>query len=364
MARGVVIVVLLAVVAVRISRLYQPYTFLIGDCPYYAATATSILADHDLDLRNQLDGGLEAHTGQISQGARGEWYPKHPILMPLVSVPLLPLFGTNAFLIANVIVLLGLGVVLYELASASPSPAAAGGAIGTILGSFLIRYDYNYSPNLFACLLLSLSVLALVRGRAGVAGLFGGLACFAYTPNFIALPVLLGYAAWKERLRGALVFAAAAALPLLAQGSLNFRMFGSPFVSPYMRILSLHEGETAVHSATEYFTNPLWDGIRGQLMDRTRGLLWTAPVLLLAVPGYALWLRRQRDQALLCLAVGGLIFLVFSRYRLWAMSNVGNRFLMPLVALSAPAVACTLEWMLERFRVSAPTRRPSSRAPG
>jgi hypothetical protein len=72
--------------------------------------------------------------------------------------------------------------------------------------------------------------------------------------------------------------------------------------------------------------------------------------LLLAVPGYALWLRRDRDPALLCLALGALVFLVFIRYRLWAMSNVGNRFLMPLVALSSPAVACTLEWVLERRR--------------
>src|SRR5690348_11477607 len=112
---GLVAGVLLVVAAIDVHRLYQPYTFLIGDCPYYAATAVSLLTDHDLDLRNQLDGGLEAHAMQIAQGMHGEWYPKHPILMPVVTAPLWELFGMNGFLVANVAFLVTLGVVLYEL---------------------------------------------------------------------------------------------------------------------------------------------------------------------------------------------------------------------------------------------------------
>ena len=350
-AWSLIVVVLLAVVGPRLYFLYKPYTFLIGDCPYYAATAISILRDHDLDLRNQLDGGPEAHAWYVSQGPRGEWYSKHPILMPLLTVPLLPLFGTNAFLIENVLVLLALAVVLYELArTAVPSTAAVGGALATVLGSFLIRYDYNYSANLFASLLLSLAVLALLRDRSGAAGLLSGLACFAYTPNFVALPLLLVYAGWRGKGRGASVFAAAAAPALLAQGLLNLHMFGSMLVSPYMRIMSLHDGQIVLHSHTGDFSNPMWEGIRGQLTDPVHGLVRTAPVLLMAVPGYGLWLRKQRNHALLCLSLGGLLFLVFSRYIWWATSNVGNRFLMPLVALSAPAVACAVEWLIERSR--------------
>ena len=365
--RFLVIGVLIAVIAVRLSRLYEPYTFLIGDCPYYAATAISVLSDHDFDLRNQLNADLAVHANQISLGARGEWYPKHPVLMPLVSVPLLATFGMNGFLIGNVIVLLGLAVVLYEASRlfTSPVPAAAG-VLATILGSFVIRYDYNYSPNLFGTLLLALSVFALFRARFGRAGVFGGLGCFAYTPNFIPLPVLVGYAAWKGRLRGMTLFIAGAAPAVLALGALNLRMFGSPFISPYMRIVTIQDGTVGLHSNAQDFTNPLWDGIRDQLVDPSRGLLFTAPVLLLAIPGYALWIRGRRDAAVLCLLVGGVLFLAFSRYGLWATSSVGNRFLIPLVALSAPAVACTLEWTLERFRLSAvrhaPRGNPSDRS--
>src|SRR5438105_2575357 len=84
-AWGLIAIVLLAAAGIDIARLYRPHTFLIGDCQYYAATAISLLMDRDLDLRNQLRGGLDVHDGQISPGPNGEWYPKHPIAMPIVT---------------------------------------------------------------------------------------------------------------------------------------------------------------------------------------------------------------------------------------------------------------------------------------
>jgi hypothetical protein len=342
---------LLAFALFDVHRLYRPYTFLIGDCPYYAATAVSIFTDHDLDLRNQLEGGLEVHATQVAEGLHGEWYPKHPILMPLVTGPLFTVFGTNGFLVANVGCFVLLGLVLYELSRDLSSPlAAVAGVLATMLGSFIVRYDYNYSPNLFACVLCAASVVALVRRRPAVAGVLAGLACFGYTPDLVALAALSTYAAARYGRRAVLSFALAAAPALVAQAALNFHMFGSPLVSPYMRILTLDDHGMALHSQVDDFTNPMLDGIRAQLFDRTRGLLWTAPVLLLAVPGYGLWGRRQPDRAFLCLAIGILFLLFFSRYRLWTMSSAGNRFLMPLVALSAPAVGATIAWLVERRR--------------
>ena len=349
-AWGIVAGVLLLVAGAEIAALYQPYTFLIGDCPYYAQTAISILVDHDLDLRNQLKGGLAPHQRQVALGARGEWYPKHPILMPLATIPLLPFFGMNAFLIFNVGVLVAFGIVLCELGALAARPAAAViGSLATILGSFLILYDYNYSPDLFACLLLAISILAMFKGRDGVAGLLAGLAVFARTSNVFLLPILLAYVAWKRRFKGAILFAALAALPILAQGALNAAMFGSPLVSPYTRILSIEDGQTVLRSHMADFDNPLWDGIRGQIFDHEKGLLFTAPILLATLPGFVLWLRRARDEALLCFIVGEFLFLLFSRYRWWPTSHEGNRFLIPLVALSAPAIACAAGWVIDRF---------------
>lgn len=343
--------VLFAVSGIRIASLYEPYTFLIGDCPYYSQAAISLLVDHDLDLRNQLKGGLPEHQKQISLGARGEWYPKHPILMPLLTIPLLPIFGMDSFLIFNVAVLLSLAIALYEIAALSIRPAAAvTGILATVFGSFLIVYDYNYSPDLFACLLLTLCVLAAARGRDFLAGLLGGLAALARTSNIFVLPLLAAYVAFKRRSRGVAAFAALAALPLLAQGALNQRMFGSPLTSPYTRIITLDEDRVVLKSHMADFDNPFLEGVSGQILDRSKGLLFTAPVLLVALPGFLLWLRRARDEALLCLVIGEFLFLLFSRYRWWPTSHVGNRFLIPLVALSAPAVACAVEWVITRAR--------------
>ena len=350
-----VVAALLAVILIRITFLYEPYTFLIGDCPYYTQTAVSLLTDGDLDLRNQLGGGLARHARQISLGARGEWYPKHPILMPVLSLPLLPFLGMNSFLVFNVLVLLGLGLALYRLCLLSVGPqAAALGSLATILGSFLILYDYNYSPDLFACLLLTLATIAVIRGRPALGGVMGGLAVFARTSNIFLLPLLAAYVAWKARgdgrrlVRSLVLFAATAAVPLGIQAALNTAMFGSPAVSPYMRILDLQDGRQVLRSHMSDFDNPLSEGIAGQLFDRHKGLLFTAPILLAAIPGFFVWFRRRPDQALLCIAIGEFIFLLFSRYRWWRTSHEGNRFLMPTVALAAPAVACLLDWILER----------------
>jgi len=220
---------ILAAAGVHVARIYEPYTFLIGDCPYYAQTALSILLDGDLDLRNQLRGGLEPHQKQVSLGARGEWYPKHPILMPLVTIPLIPLLGMKAFIVFNLLVLAALALALYELSTLAARPlAAAGASLGMIFGSFLILYDYNYSPDLFACLILTAAVHATLKERAPAAGFLAGLATFAKTSNLFLIPITLAYTAWKGKARGALLFVAAASLPLLAQAGLNLHMFGSP----------------------------------------------------------------------------------------------------------------------------------------
>ena len=350
-AWGVIIAVLALVMGIRIARVYEPYTFLIGDCPYYTQAAISILTDGDLDLRNQLRGGLETHARQVSLGARGEWYPKHPVLMPLLTVPLLRALGMNAFLVFNVAVMLILAVALYELSCLAASPAAAAaGTLILILGSFLILYDYNYSPDLFACALLVLAVHAALAGRGAVSGAMAGLSALARTSNLFVLPLLGAYVLWKGGRRRAAAFTLAVIAPLSFQAALNKAMFESPFISPYMRILSIEEGRPAIRSHMNDFDNPLGRGISGQLLDREKGLLFTAPVLLLALPGFIVWFRRRPDQAILCLGVAEFIFLLFSRYRWWPTSHAGNRFLMPLLALSAPAVACSVESVLSRLR--------------
>ena len=344
--------------------IYEPGGFLIGDCSYYAATAISLSVDHDLDLSNNLRGGVAAHRSQISMGARGEWYPKHPVLLPILSAPLLPLFGVDSFLIVNVAMMLALAWAMFQTCRLVACPPAASAAtLGTILGSYLILYDYNFSADLLSCFFIVAAVQAAASGRTGAAGLTMGLSALCSTSRVILLPLLVAFVYWRRRSRGAVLFVAAALAPLAAQAALNWWMFGSPAVSPYMRIIELDGDRVVLHSQMADFTNPIWDGLRGQILDPRRGLFVTAPVLLACALGAPLWFRRRPDLLLLCLGVSEFLFLFFASYRLWPTSHVGNRFLMPVVALSAPGLACIADWLLARFAAPAPAMaaRPPAR---
>src|SRR4249920_2321455 len=60
----------------------QQRGFLIGDCPYYAATAESLARDGDWDLRNQLPGDLKDHEGFFALSTDERIVPKHSTLLP------------------------------------------------------------------------------------------------------------------------------------------------------------------------------------------------------------------------------------------------------------------------------------------
>jgi 4-amino-4-deoxy-L-arabinose transferase-like glycosyltransferase len=356
-ACGVLVLSLSLFFAVRVVFRYQPLTYLPGDCPYYAATAVSLLQDGDLDLRNQLRGGLVVHGSQIALGRGEAWFPKHPILMPVVAVPFLAAFGMPGFLVFNLLVLSTLAIVMMRLARpfASPWPAAAA-AFVLLTGTFLRGYDYNFSPDLFATLILGAGFLALLRGRDAQGGFLLGLSVAAKLTHLFLVPLAPLYAAWCRGRRGAWRGAAGAAGPVLAVAALNAALFGSPFVTPYDRNLELRDGETVMVSHRGRFDQSLVRGVAGEFFDPDHGLLPTSPALLLALPGFAILLRRRPKEAVLFLAAAEFLLLFFATYRDWAASHYGNRFLMPLVALAAAPVALTLQWIGERARAA--LRRP------
>ncbi len=352
--RSVTLLLFAAVAALataRVAAQYHPLSYLVGDCPYYAATAVSLIYDRDLDLRNQLVGGLEVHGRQIALGRDGAWYPKHPILMPIASTPFVLALGMPGTLVFNVLILGLLAVAVMRLARPTAPPwAAALAAFVLIFGTFLRRYDYNFSPDLFATLVIVTGFLALVRGRDGLGGLVLGLSVAAKLTDLFLLPFGLLYAAWCRGLRGAARTAAGAAGPLLALGLLNLIHFGSPLVTSYDRNIAMENGEMVTIGHRGLFDQGVLGGLSGELLDPVHGLLPTSPVLFLALPGFVLFFRRRPREAVLFLSVGEFLLMFFATYRYWATSHYGNRFLMPLVALAAPAVALALEWILEWTR--------------
>jgi len=332
-----------------------------GDCPYYISTALSLLNDGDIDLRNQLRGGLEVHGRQIALGRGGQWYPKHPILMPIAALPFLAAFGMPGFVIFSVVLLAAFPVALMRLARPFAPPAAAAGAAALLMaGTFLRRYDYNITPDLFAALLGASGLLDLMRGRHLRGGVVLGISAAAKPSNLFLLPFGLLYALAGQGRRGLLRCAAGATVPVIALLLLNAALFGSPFVGSYDRNVLLRDGTLTVVSHMGQFDRNALRGLAGELFDRERGLVPTSPVLWLALPGFALMLRRHRREAVLTLLLSEFYLLLFATYRYWDTTRYGNRFLILVVALASPPLALILEWLKERAR---PTMRRLGGAP-
>src|SRR6266850_4745800 len=332
--------------------------FLIGDCPYYASASVSLWTDGDLDLRNQLRGGLEIHGRQVALGQSGQWFPKHPILISILSLPFYGAFGVAGFLLFNLATVVALTTFLWLLCRRHVTPPIATAATLVLIGgTFLRAYVYNYSADLLSALLV-LSALLLVLERSNLsAGLLLGLSGLAKPTNFLSASIVLFFVAARPP-RRAVFWLILGLLPaLVAGGLLNLTLFGSPLISGYDRTLLLENGVPTTVSHRGFFDFPVWEGVRGQLLSPRLGLLTTSPVLLLAIPGFVILLRRNPWEGMLYLSISEFLFLLFSTYRWWATSHYGNRFLMVPVCLTAVPLALTLERMGQAlFRPSSSAR--------
>jgi hypothetical protein len=322
-----------------------------GDCPYYYVTALSIAQDGDLDLSNQLRGNVENHATQVSLSVDGRIVPKHPILMPLVSLPLVVLLGPLGALGFNVMQLMALLVILYRLAARWASPwTAAASVIMTGIGSVMPHYAWNYSPDIFATLVLAGAIVALPAasdqispGRHLLAGLLLGLSCVSKFSLALFFPLAIVSCTRPYRRSVPWLFLGAA-LPLVLLAVLNAHLFGSPLVTSYDRIARVEGGRLVLFSQREDFGLSLVQGIWRQITDSRHGLLLTSPVTIPSLIGLAILWRRSATYAA-GLGLSSLaLFLFFSSYRLWNESHYGNRFLMPIIALAAIPLASLLEW--------------------
>jgi hypothetical protein len=263
--------------------------------------------------------------------------------MPLASLPFLALFGMDGFLLFNLVVLGTVAALMTLLARRHVSPGAAAAAVALLLvGTFFRDYVYNLSPDLFATLLFLLAALALFEERFLLAGLVLGAAAAAKLLLVVLAPLALAAAASRGLRGGARL--AAGLVP--AAGALlltNALLFGSPWVTSYDRGVSVASGQERLISHRTQFDGDAGRGLLGEIADPRHGILPTAPVVLLAVPGLLLLGRRNRREACFTAAVFLTLLGVLAPYRDWAASHAGNRFLMPAIALLAPAMglACS-----------------------
>ena len=182
------------------------------------------------------------------------------------------------------------------------------------------------------------------RAMAFLGGVGLGLAGLSTVPAWVTGPLYLLYFVWDvpalarsssgkamgrevgKRLAYIAVFIAGTLPFIAAQGLYNNARFGSPLDTGYARV-----GLSGFSPA--FFLV----GILGQLLSTVRGVVWFAPITVLAPVG--LIQARRQAQAWLAAGQAGIALVVYSLYRAWAAGlSWGPRYLviiMPALALLA-----------------------------
>lgn len=323
---------------------YDPDTFLFGDSPYYAAASASLIGDHDLKLRNNLRGSDARHATMVAIGADGEWRPKHPVLMSVVAIPFLFAFGVKGLLVLNLTVMTALVALCHRLGlRSSASWASSAATITTALFSFVVAYAYNYSPDAFAALPAVASVLLLWSSWPVAAGLLAG-AAFAAKPAHVVFVVLAFVGAWaRGGRRQALRFAAGVAPWVVVVMVYNLVLFGGVATFGYDRIFDPDAPGGITTQRTDFSLSAIPENLVAQIADSRRGLLPTAPSVLLALAGLPFLFARDRTLALLCAALTTSYLIFFSAFLPWMASHAGNRYLFVPVLLSAVPLAALFD---------------------
>lgn len=339
-------------------------SFLVGDCPYYRATLLSLLADHDLDLKNNLERRQYAPSSNVAQGERGEWYPKHTILMPISAIPFYKLWRDRGLLIFNLTQLSLVLMLIWQGARRYTSTAVATAlTLYCGFGTCLRASAYNFAPDIYSTLLVLGGVVALLSRRAALGGMILGFAVWAKWTNLVFLPVAGLFVLCLRQPKPVLRFGVCAALPIAGLLALNQHMFGSPFVTPYDRVLIREHGKMVLEASHRtFFNEPFWSGLWTQLTDPNLGLFVGCPAVLLAPFGAALLFRRAPLEAGLITLATLAQLAVFAKYEQWWASSYGPRFLLTSVALSALLVAPLLQKLFTGYSAGVTARSSGSAA--
>jgi hypothetical protein len=135
-----------------IARSDSPESFIQGDSYYYRAVIDSLSEDGDLLLANNIS--ADPLNGQLAVGTEG-FVPKHPIILPLVSMPFYLLFGSPGLLLFNILDCMLLIVLIFKLNCLfHPRIIAFTTTILYATGTLFLEYTYNYSPDVFATVLI------------------------------------------------------------------------------------------------------------------------------------------------------------------------------------------------------------------
>jgi hypothetical protein len=291
-----------------------------GDAPHYLLLTHSLAYDFDTDLRNNYAQGdslefmglrLEPQLGD-PEGARGELYSRHNILLPLLLAPFYRLAGLLGVLVVMVGITAATSWLTLSLARCYdptlPREASLAWAILAFTAPFLL-FSYQVWVEMPAALLVVVALIQInrLRRREPTTGwhwtLFFGsvllLPLLKIRFLLVAIP-LASLALWqgnrRTRIGAALLVIS---LLVLAGGNLLFNQVAFQNPLKYHDIDGLRSYS---QPASQYLR-----GFAGLFFDCAFGLFANAPVWMLLIPAVFV-LARQRHQALIDF---GLVFLPY-----------------------------------------------------
>lgn len=260
-----------------------------GDEPYYVLIAESIIADHDLDLANQYRNPAKSVTGRSDLGPQlgdpfgegGEIYSRHEPFFPLLLIPGLLLGGLHGA--AATVAILGALLVgsVLKLAEENGFERASRTIVwpAIALGPPVLFYSLRLWSEVPGALALSESIRAMRARRWGPFLVWLVVLSLLHLRFGLIAGGLLLLAIVREEPRTRVIVAGVTALilPFLVFWIATGTVFGAHQVSELMPM------------------NPLLylRGFAGLLVDAQGGLLFQAPLWLLAL----LAVVRERDRS-------------------------------------------------------------------
>lgn len=340
---------LTAMFAVSTISRYEAYTFLPGDSAFYATVNRSLLDgkfdqhehqprswyEQDLGWNRNLDAGWS----NIALGSHDEWWPKHPLLLPILGTPWFALFGYDGLLLFNILMFITALWLAFRIAIrvCPPGPAALAVLAVATLPVFT-RVAYSYSNDILYTVLAVGAIELFLAERWSWSGLLFGLAIVSKpTSVVLALPFgvwLLATRRWRQAAR----LVAGATPPVLAWLLANWAMFGHPLTTAYNRILVRVNGQPALADVASRFGRPWAQGWREIFADREEGLVSQAWLSLVGVVGLP-WLARAMPWLAGALAASlAAFFWLYVPFE-WTYA----RFFLPWAALLAVPLAVAFD---------------------
>lgn len=291
---------------------------------------------------------LNADWSDVAVGRGGHWYPKHPILMPLVTVPFFYAFGAYGALILNILCLALLPVLAYRIAQRmAPWGAAVAAAAVFASSAYLTEQGWGYSNDLFNAVLVLLAFERALHNKPIASGVWMSLAIFAKSTNAILLPALALVFLMRKDARS-LVRCGIAMVPgCLVYAGLNTWMYGAPWHTGYNLILVRENGHEAIHDVARNFDwGHWWTWVKARLVapqgSNTFNMWDRAAWWFLAAPGAVVALVRAPKVAvpLLVAVVAPLLLLApFEYFRVEFLNgSVGLSVAFIAALLTAPWV--------------------------